>query len=290
MNDYYSYGSGTTSTATAGNNWTTTTQDGFGRAVMVQTGTGSTPGAAVISEVDITYLPCACSPMGKKSAQHGPYLGSGGPSVAYLFDDALGRTTSTTAADGSVTNYAYQGNFTSMIDPAGNWKQFASDAFGNLTAVIEPDPNANPLVTSPPSPPAYPVTSPPTGTLLTSFNYDLVNHLATTGSVHAVTMPRGANTQTRDLLLSSHHLHQRRPTRALVSLHHQPGERHRQLHPQQRQQPGEQSSTEAPETRKPTTTTPTSACSTSIDTRTAAARITDSSKPSPTRPTVTMEC
>jgi hypothetical protein len=47
-------------------------------------------------------------------------------------------------ADGaSHTSYVYQGNFTTITDPAGNWKQYASDALGNLVTVLEPDP-ANP--------------------------------------------------------------------------------------------------------------------------------------------------
>ena len=97
-------------------------------------------------------------------------------------------------ADGaSATTYTYQGNFTTVTDPAGNWKQYASDAFGNLVTVIEPDPQYNPA--APTSPPAYPVTSAPSQTLLTSYTYDQVNHLT------QVAMPRntanGMKTQTR---------------------------------------------------------------------------------------------
>jgi uncharacterized protein RhaS with RHS repeats len=33
--------------------------------------------------------------------------------------------------DGSQTTYAYQGNQTTVTDPAGKWKQFTSDVFGN---------------------------------------------------------------------------------------------------------------------------------------------------------------
>jgi YD repeat-containing protein len=81
-------------------------------------------------------------------------------------------------ADGaSYTTYTYQGNFTTVVDPAGKWKQYASDAFGNLVTVLEPDPTANPVPGPPATPPAYPVTAAPTGMLLTSYTYDQVNHL-----------------------------------------------------------------------------------------------------------------
>jgi YD repeat-containing protein len=34
----------------------------------------------------------------------------------------------------------YQGNVTTATDPAGIWKQYYNDAFGNLVTVVEPDP------------------------------------------------------------------------------------------------------------------------------------------------------
>ena len=108
--------------------------------------------------------------------------------------DALGRTVKVLLADGaSYTTYTYQGNFTTVVDPAGKWKQYANDALGNLVTVLEPDPAANP---GPPvTPPAYPVTAAPTGMLLTSYTYDQLNHLT------QVAMPRntakGMKTQTR---------------------------------------------------------------------------------------------
>ena len=37
------------------------------------------------------------------------------------------------SADGSVTSYLYQGNCTTITDPAGKWKTYTSDAMGNLT-------------------------------------------------------------------------------------------------------------------------------------------------------------
>jgi RHS repeat-associated protein len=61
-----------------------------------------------------------------------------------------------------------------VTDPAGKWKTFTTDALGNMTTVVEPDP-ANPT----------------TATLTTSYAYDWMNH------VTQVTMTRGATTQTR---------------------------------------------------------------------------------------------
>ena len=55
--------------------------------------------------------------------------------------DGLGRTVSATEADGtSTTTYAYLGNTVQVTGPAGKWKNFTMDAFGNLTSVLEPDP------------------------------------------------------------------------------------------------------------------------------------------------------
>jgi len=79
------------------------------------------------------------------------------------------------------------GNGTAVIDPATKWKQYLNDAFGNLVTVLEPDPATNPG--PPSSPPAYPVTSATTHTLLTSYTYDQLGHLT------QVSMPR--STQTR---------------------------------------------------------------------------------------------
>jgi uncharacterized protein RhaS with RHS repeats len=75
--------------------------------------------------------------------------------------------------DGSTTAYLYQGNTVKVTDPAGKWKIFTTDAFGNLVSVQEPDPTLNTTVT-------------------TSYTYDILNHLT------GVSMPRGASgTQTR---------------------------------------------------------------------------------------------
>ena len=59
-----------------------------------------------------------------------------------------------------VTTYSYSGNQTTVTDPAGNWKQYTTDAQGNLTSVVEPDP-----------------ANKPGGTLTTSYTYDWMNHV-----------------------------------------------------------------------------------------------------------------
>ena len=105
------------------------------------------------SEVDTSCAPCACGPVGKKSWQSQPYLppGSSLPGTMCSYD-ALGRTIAVLLADGaSHTTYVYQGNFTTVTDPAGNWKQYATDALGNPVMVLEPDPTQNPVV-GPPTP------------------------------------------------------------------------------------------------------------------------------------------
>jgi YD repeat-containing protein len=66
-----------------------------------------------------------------------------------------------------------------MIDPAGKWKQYFSDSFGNLVAVLEPDPAANPLVTQTRTFPYDPATqrlvsatNPENGTVQYTYNAD----------------------------------------------------------------------------------------------------------------------
>jgi YD repeat-containing protein len=56
-------------------------------------------------------------------------------------DDGSGRTLGVTAPDGaSVTRYAYQGNSTTVTDPAGKWKTTTVDAYGKAILVTEPNP------------------------------------------------------------------------------------------------------------------------------------------------------
>jgi uncharacterized protein RhaS with RHS repeats len=62
------------------------------------------------------------------------------PATVYTYD-ALGRTVKVLLPDGaSNTQCTYQGNVTTVMDPAGKWKQYFNDAFCNLVAVLEPDP------------------------------------------------------------------------------------------------------------------------------------------------------
>ena len=89
--------------------------------------------------------------------------------------DGLGRTVSVKQPDGaSTTTYAYSGTQTTVTDPAGKWKQYTKDVLGNLTMVVEPDPNNQ-----------------PGGTLTSSYTYDWMNH------VTQVAMTRGSTTQYR---------------------------------------------------------------------------------------------
>ena len=45
------------------------------------------------------------------------------------------------APETQATQYIYVGNIVQVNDPAGNWKLFTTDAFGNLVSVTEPNPN-----------------------------------------------------------------------------------------------------------------------------------------------------
>jgi YD repeat-containing protein len=77
-----------------------------------------------------------------------------------------------THADGvSRTTHVYSGNTTTITDPAGKWKKYTYDAFGQLVKVTEPDPLH--------------------GNVDTNYTYD------TLGRLTVVSMPRGAVTQSR---------------------------------------------------------------------------------------------
>jgi RHS repeat-associated protein len=58
----------------------------------------------------------------------------------------------------STTTYSYQGNVVTVTDPAGKWKQYTTDAFGELTQVVEQGPGTD-------------------ANHLTTYSYDLVGHL-----------------------------------------------------------------------------------------------------------------
>jgi YD repeat-containing protein len=103
----------------AGNRFKRTTVDGFGRTVRVETGHGG----LTVSTVDTQYGPCACSPLGKMTAVSQPYAPGGLPLWTTYTYDSSGRTLTVTSPDGaSVTRYTYQGNQTTVTDPAGKSK------------------------------------------------------------------------------------------------------------------------------------------------------------------------
>jgi RHS repeat-associated protein len=165
---------------------TRTTLDGFGRPIKVESGTGTyslgtITMSAVNSQVDTTYAPCACSPLGKLSSvtrPHTPGVTNGGKTT-YTYD-GIGRTVSVvsggTDSGGSTTTgtttYAYSGATVTITDPAGKYKIFTTDAVGNLTQVSEPNPAGG-------------------SNLLTNYTYDIFARLAT------VSMPRSTGTQSR---------------------------------------------------------------------------------------------
>jgi len=128
----------TTVKATTNGKWEKTTQDGLGRTVRVEKGDAS---GATLSTVDTEYSACACSPLGKVKRVSQPYAPGGTVYWTTYTYDALGRTLSVTLPGGTgTTGYAYQGNRTTVTDPAGKWKKYTSNAMGNLVQVTEPNP------------------------------------------------------------------------------------------------------------------------------------------------------
>jgi len=157
------------------------TLDGFGRVIQVDSGSGTVVSLAnTVSRVLTQYAPCACSPLLKLWRTSTPF--NPNPSspqydpqapywTTYTYDSS-GRTISVTAPDGNSTStYSYSGNNTTTTDPAGRWKTQATDAFGNLITVTEPNPAG--------------------GNFTTTYSYSPLNQLL------QVTMPRGSTTQTR---------------------------------------------------------------------------------------------
>ena len=134
---------GKVSTATTNGHWVRTTADGLGRTVKTETGDAT----STKSVVDTEYDACGCSPTGKVKRASQPYAPGAGTLYWTTYSyDALGRTTSVALPDNSgTTTYSYQGNATTVTDPAGKWKKFTSDAFGNLTQVEEPNSGSAPV-------------------------------------------------------------------------------------------------------------------------------------------------
>ena len=165
----YAY-TATTQTATLGTRWKRTTIDGFGRVSKVEAGHETTTESVVETE----YTPCGCSPLGKVKRVSQPHApGAAAKWTVYTYD-GLGRTLTVTAADGSVTTYAYAGASVTVVDAAGKWKRSYTDALGNLVRVEEPNPAGG-------------------ANYQTTYTYTTLNQLWT------VTMPRpvGSNTVTQ---------------------------------------------------------------------------------------------
>lgn len=149
--------------------WTKTWYDGLGRVIKEESGDGS----GTKSIVDTEYDACACSPIGKTKRVSRPYAPGGTVYWTTYMYDALGRTISVSQPGNSgTTTYSYQGNTTTVTDPAGRWKKFTSNAFGNLIQVNEPNPAGG-------------------ADYVTTYTYNAFNKLA------QVSMPRPTGTQTR---------------------------------------------------------------------------------------------
>jgi RHS repeat-associated protein len=165
--------------------WKRTTLDGFGRAILAESGYGGNE----VSVVWTQYAPCGCSPLGKMYRTSLPYA-PGDPTLwtTYAYDER-GRTVSITLPDGSVTSMQYPttvtdpagntfaGSLVKTTDAAGKWKIQQMDAFGNLIKVLEPNPAGG-------------------AWLITSYTYTALNQLS------SVTMPRSNGTQTRTFTYS----------------------------------------------------------------------------------------
>jgi RHS repeat-associated protein len=130
-------------------------------------------GTQTVSVSETVYEACGCSPIGKTKKVSMPAAGAAVNWTVYNYD-ALGRTTSVVAPDGSTKSYLYVANTVQVTDEAGKWKKYWMDGFGNLTQVQEPDP-ANPTMAS----------------YYTTYSYDVLGHLT------LVSMPRPTGTQTR---------------------------------------------------------------------------------------------
>jgi RHS repeat-associated protein len=158
-----------TQTVTVNGRWTRKKLDGFGRPILIENGNSTT-----LSQVDMVYDSCACSPIGKLNKQSLPHAPGATPQWVVYNYDGLGRTVSVVQPDSSTKHYDYLANMVTVTDEAANWKKYTMDAFGNLTQVLEPDPD-----------------NPAPATYTTTYAYDQLNHLTT------VTMPRPSGTQTR---------------------------------------------------------------------------------------------
>ncbi|MBI4910107.1 MAG: hypothetical protein HY820_41200 [Acidobacteria bacterium] len=154
--------------ATTNNKWVKSTMDGFGRTVKTESGYGTT----TVSVSEVQYAACACSPLGKLKQKSQPYAPGGTVYWTVYSYDGVGRTVSVVLPNNSgTTTYSYTGNTVTVTDPAGKWKTYESDAFGNVTKTTEPNPAG--------------------GSWDTTYSYNL------TGQMTQTQMTRGSVTQTR---------------------------------------------------------------------------------------------
>jgi RHS repeat-associated protein len=72
-----------------------------------------------------------------------PYTGTSPSYWTATFFDVLGRPTSITLQDNSVTAITYATNTTTAQDPAGNQRESVMDAAGRLSTIYEPNPPSN---------------------------------------------------------------------------------------------------------------------------------------------------
>ncbi|MGH9960596.1 MAG: hypothetical protein ACREBC_26330, partial [Pyrinomonadaceae bacterium] len=175
-----------TKKATTNNKWVKSTFDGLGRVIKTETGYSTT----TVSIVDTEYDSCACSPGGKVTRVSQPRAPGGTVYWTTNTYDGLGRITSVAHPGGDgTTTYLYEGNTVKLTDPAGKWKKYTSDVFGNLTKVNEPRPGGGAdyetNYTYNLHDPLTQVSMPrPTGTQTRTFNYDLA-----TGRLTSATNP-----------------------------------------------------------------------------------------------------
>jgi hypothetical protein len=90
--------------------------------------------STAVTQVLTEYGPCACSPIGKVKRVSNPHA----PSLPYAnvlwteYEyDVLGRTTKVKhPGNTGISQTVYSGKSTRVIDPAGKWKQYENNAFG----------------------------------------------------------------------------------------------------------------------------------------------------------------
>jgi RHS repeat-associated protein len=126
--------------------------DGLGRTKTVQLLDGS---GILYSATDTQY-----DSLGRAYKTSNPYTGSATYWTTLAFD-VLGRTTSTTLPDNSVSSISYSDNTVTTTDPANKKREAISDGLGHLKTIYEPDPvNGNSL------------------TLQTSYTYNVMDQLS----------------------------------------------------------------------------------------------------------------